>query len=213
MNRKQKKRARANKNYQKSNRKRLEILGRNECRKFQGYSLVEMKDHREKYRWVSKFSVEYYKGEKITHEDIFTGAKFYLCKSDDEDVGYIRIVNKTKEYLHLYDGEVWSISEAYVLPNFRHKGILSYMTKQILQQDPNVKRMYILKDRLKKYRKYYRCLGFTYNYTVPGMNMAIAYVTSFKDIAKMKMKSLRFDKKTDAPIENYFGDMIKGLRR
>ena len=115
----------------------------------------------EKLKWQKRFNAAYSGGLlPITNALFGPLVKYFAAVDHDKTLGFIRISNYSK-YCATYPGEeVWSISDAYVKPAHRRKGVLREMIVQLVTSH-NVKMLFIDTERLVKNGPYYAALGFS----------------------------------------------------
>lgn len=126
----------------------------------------------EKYKWQKRFNASYSGGLlPITNALFGPLVKYFAAVENKKELGFIRISDYSK-YCATYQNEVvWSISDAYVKPAYRRKGVLREMIIQVVKRH-NVKMLYIDTERLIKNGAYYAALGFSNIQYVDGSSMA-----------------------------------------
>lgn len=145
--------------------------------------LVEIVKLADKQKWQRRF-YDAYDGEMREWSDkLFgTNVKFYVAVEDGKELGFIRINDKVFNFKGFTDEEVWNLTDAYVKPAYRSKGVLREMIAQAVR-DLKVKMLYIQTERFDACRAYYFGLGFTYYYTVQQGGMVWAFQGSFEKVA------------------------------
>lgn len=143
--------------------------------------LVEIVKLAEKYKWLQRFCAAY-SGDLLPLNDAHfgAGAKFYVAIESDKELGFIRITNKSSFFRHCTDEDVWCISDAYVKPAYRSKGVLREMITQAVR-DLNVQMLYIACDRFSANKAYYFSLYFTITARY-GDGMMWAFQSSFGSV-------------------------------
>ncbi len=146
--------------------------------------LVEIEKLAEKQKWQRRF-YDAYDGELKEWSDMLFGAnvKFYVAVEDGKELGFIRINDKAFCFKGFTDDEVWNLTDAYVKPAYRSKGVLREMIFQAVCA-LKVKMLFIETERFIACGAYYFGLGFTYYYTVQDGGMVWAFHSSFRTVAE-----------------------------
>ncbi len=146
--------------------------------------LVELVKMTDKKKWLTRF-MKTYNGQVKKIDDSIYGSfsKFFVAVCDDKQVGFIRLTNYSDVYAHLNLKEIWSISEAYVKPCYRNKGVLRKILKTVIQ-DHNVKMLRIETKRLIENSNYYATLGFTKIALINNGYLSVAYTKELESALK-----------------------------
>ena len=128
--------------------------------------LVEIHERAEKKKWQKRFirAAKGYEHRKITDEMFADNVRFFVAKENDDELGFIRINDKTKFFEGRYDGEVWNATDGFVKRPHRNKGVLKFMLKNVIENH-NVKMCLLSRDLYSEHSDYYKDLGFE-KYTV-----------------------------------------------
>ena len=127
----------------------------------EGVELTEIHDLQAKRKWFLQFLHAMHEDATSDDPERYANIWKYLEAScDGEAVGFIRLRDESSEFENVYDGEVWSIWDAYVLPEYRHQGIFRNMIKMAIV-DFNVKIILNEESIFKTHVKFYSSLGFT----------------------------------------------------
>ena len=128
--------------------------------------LVEIHERSEKEKWQSLFindpmvktQYETQIGDGVFDDSI---VRFLVAKENDEEIGYIRINNKSKFFeKDNLDYEIWNAADAYVKPEHRSKGILKKMLIDVIANH-QVKMTCLDGELFLRNKDYYSKLGFT----------------------------------------------------
>jgi hypothetical protein len=135
----------------------------------------------DKQKWMNRFR-QAYSGKVLTlHSAVFGElSKYFVAVADGKEVGHIRICNYSKSFEGDTNDEVWSMSEAYVKPPYRHDGVLREMIT-LAVRDHKVKMLYIEPQRFAKFKAYYFALGFTVYCPAQDPFMVYAMLGSLKN--------------------------------
>jgi GNAT superfamily N-acetyltransferase len=129
----------------------------------------------EKKKWMDRFR-RAYSGELHPDSCNFYGnnAVFLVAYEQDRELGFIRINDKTSHFAELTDKIVWNLTDGYVKPPYRSKGVLKKLIKYSVEYH-DVKMMYIETARFEAHLLYYHGLGFTHSYSVRGGDLTWAF--------------------------------------
>ena len=115
----------------------------------------------EKQKWLKRFCKAYSGGLGAVTDALFGPlTKYFVAIEDGKELGFIRISDYSSCRATFPGEKVWSISDAYVKPPSRKKGVLRRMLTQVVR-DHHVKMLFIEKERFFKNSVYYSTLGFT----------------------------------------------------
>lgn len=135
----------------------------------------------EKMKWMRRF-VQAYSGGALPLNSVIFGelVKFFAAVVDGKEVGHIRICDYSKSFEGETNDEVWSMSEAYVKPPYRHNGVLQEMIS-LAVRDHKVKMLYIEPQRFVRFSAYYRALGFSTYRNAADPTMVYAVLDSLRN--------------------------------
>ncbi len=137
--------------------------------------IVELED---KIKWQRLFRNEYDGGLKTwSHMQFADNVKFYVAIDGGKELGFIRINDKSSFFPTIRNCNIWNLTDAYVKPIHRNKGVLRKMITQAVAE-LDVKMMLITTDKFYKNKDYYFKLGFSYHYTVQNGAMTWAFLPS-----------------------------------
>ena len=154
-----------------------------------GREIVEITALHKKEAWMRRHVKEYTGPQRpLTDEMFCSRVKFFEISEAGEQVGFIRINNKTAWYPRVLPGEAWSIANAHVRPEHRHQWVLQDMISFVVA-NCHVKMIHIETDRIIMHRQYYSDLGFTYIHQDSDGVYSWAYQTSFEATAKASGKN------------------------
>jgi hypothetical protein len=143
--------------------------------------LREIVKHADKLKCMNRFRQAYSSGVLPLNSAIFGElVRFFAAVVDGTEVGHIRICNYSSSFEGKSNDEVWSMSEAYVKPAHRHKGVLHDMIT-LAVRDHKVKMLYIEPQRLVRFSSYYRALGFSSCRSANDPTMVFAVLDSFRN--------------------------------
>ncbi len=115
----------------------------------------------EKMKWEQRFFTAYKGGLLPISDVIFSSlCKFLVAVEDGKELGFMRLSDYSRKGVGYLSEEFWSISDAYVKPRYRGKGVLREMISQAVR-DHSVKMLFIETSRLAKNYDYYSTLGFS----------------------------------------------------
>ena len=115
----------------------------------------------DRLKWQRRFNASYSGGLLPVTDALFGPlVKYFAAVEDKKELGFIRISDYSKQCANYPSEEVWSISDAYVKPGYRRKGVLRDMICKVVK-DHNVKMLFIDTERLVKNGAYYIALGFS----------------------------------------------------
>ena len=145
----------------------------------------------EKMKWLDRFQKSYSGGQTKTNNKFFgNGCKFLVAKSNGKELGYIRIIDRSSELRKFGATDTWSVSEAYVKPAYRNKGVLRKMLKVVIS-DYNTKLIKIETERFETNYSYYETLGFKKAFAVQNGELAIAYLDEIADVMSLRNEMLK----------------------
>jgi hypothetical protein len=168
-------------------------VSKNNLYKFSDYSnlksmsdlkLVRLTSYAEKKKWQMRFFKNYSGTLKGLTDEVFNDkvSLFFVAKSGDKELGFIRITNYTDMYSDYTNELAWSASDAYVKPCYQKHGVLRFMLDECVRNH-NVVSALIKTERFVKNIQYYKSLGFT---LIVGQNinsdLSYIYQNSFKSV-------------------------------
>jgi GNAT superfamily N-acetyltransferase len=122
--------------------------------------LKPAKNLAERMKWMQRFADSYAGGTRPINEAMFgPTVKMLIAVHGGKELGSVRIRKIDEPDLHLGEN-VWSVSEAYVKPAYRHQGVLREILEQVIR-DHGVKMIHIERDRVDANSSYYQNLGFS----------------------------------------------------
>jgi GNAT superfamily N-acetyltransferase len=154
----------------------------------------EITNIKEKRKWMEYFT-KGYSGSLIGLQPQMFGeiCRFYVASVDGKDAGFIRITNYTETWSKYYESEVWNASDAYVKKPYRSSGVLRKLLEYVIE-NCNVVSVRLETERLNRYSRYYKTLGFTYAWSFDNGELCIAVIEKLKDAAIQRNKEFN-DKK------------------
>lgn len=140
----------------------------------------------DKKRWMERF-IRDYSGETKSNSPSLYGNNvlFLVAYEHDKELGFIRINDKSSQFSDYTDKTVWNLTDGYVKPPYRGKGVLAELIKFSIANH-NVKMMYIETERYKKNQHYYNNLGFTNFYTVKAGAFCWVFQEDIWSIVQLK---------------------------
>lgn len=120
----------------------------------------------EKKKWMDRFR-RAYSGELKPETDKFytDNVSFLVAQEENRELGFVRITDKTYRFNQFTSKSVWSLTDGYIKPSYRNKGVLKKLIRYSIDHH-NVRAMYIETTRFRLNQSYYFDLGFTKFYTV-----------------------------------------------
>ena len=111
----------------------------------------------DKIKWMNQFTKSYEGGLGKFHIGFCknTTSRFFVAIENGQHLGFVRITNHSNELEGL-----WSLSDAYVKPEFRGKGVLKALIKYVMKNCSVGKVYMTLRTYVENY-EYYKSLGFT----------------------------------------------------
>ena len=103
-----------------------------------------------------------------------TNVRCFLASDADTLLGFVRINDKTTSFKNDIPFQVWNLTDGYVKPPYRSKGVLKKLIEYVVK-DCEVRMMYIETDRFLKNHHYYQSLGFKNHYTVKNKELTWAF--------------------------------------
>ncbi|MBN36589.1 MAG: hypothetical protein CMM46_17785 [Rhodospirillaceae bacterium] len=92
--------------------------------------IVEIESLAEKRKWQKRFAKAYTLGEvRISDQTFGDNVRFFVAVKDGNELGFIRINDKTNQFDIDDDTQVWNAADAYVKPAYRSKGVLKELLK------------------------------------------------------------------------------------
>jgi len=116
----------------------------------------------EKLKWDKRFLCSYKGKVKYSINSVISNhAKFIVAVKNGRELGYVRIVNISNNFMSEGLNDVWCIGEAYVKQAYRSNGVLRNLIKHTVAEH-NVKSISLTLDRYETNLDYYNTLGFTF---------------------------------------------------
>jgi GNAT superfamily N-acetyltransferase len=133
----------------------------------------------DKRKWMKRFFRDYSGEYKKENPNMYLKTvKFVIVVSEDKELGFARINDKSGFFANQTSDAVWNLTDAYVKPAYRGKGVLRELISHLIA-NYNVKMLYMETDRFHKNLFYYQTLGFTKYYTVQNDLMVWAFLKEF----------------------------------
>jgi GNAT superfamily N-acetyltransferase len=124
------------------------------------FKIEEITKLYDKVNWIKRFKLNYSGKVTIDSKIYGSGCRYFVAILDGKEVGFIRITNYTEMWAHVYNGIVWSASDAYVKKQYRNQHVLRRLLKYVIDHC-HVKSAFIEVELYAAYYSYYRTLGFT----------------------------------------------------
>lgn len=135
-------------------------------------SFKEATKKAEKKKWISRF-LRSYSGSVKPNAQVYTSnSRYFVAYSGKLELGFIRLNNK-KAFFPNYQGDVWSIADAYVKPKYRGNGVLKSLI-QFSLKNHNAKMISLSTSVLDNNIGYYKKLGFS----VVSRKLGLAWLLS-----------------------------------
>ena len=137
--------------------------------------ITELHKLGEKQKWQRRF-LKAYSGETVSDSSQLYGinVRFFIASDKDAEFGFVRINDKTKFFKSQIPFQVWNLTDGYVKPPYRSKGILRKLIEYVVK-DCEVRMIYIQTDRFLRNYNYYQSLGFNNHYTVKNGEFTFAF--------------------------------------
>ena len=103
------------------------------------YSFGELSKFADKDKWNNRFLQAYKGGVKPSIQIFSDHSRFMVIRRNGQELGYVRITNYSDLFDEVYEDEVWSISEIFVKPEFRHQGVMRRFIKHLIDFYPQQK--------------------------------------------------------------------------
>jgi hypothetical protein len=124
--------------------------------------LVKITSKKQKLKWNNIFRGSYQGGLRKAPKETFKDdvSQFFVVKSNNFELGFIRISNYSWRFSRVTNKPIWSASDAYVKPGYRSRGVLRFMLSEVVSKH-SVVQAYLEETRLKQNIEYYKSLGFS----------------------------------------------------
>jgi ribosomal protein S18 acetylase RimI-like enzyme len=143
---------------------------------------IELQRLADKRKWQEKFVRSYKLGLTPLSDEIFgENVKFFVAKKNGKELGFVRINNKSKFFGSDLGFDIWNLTDAYVKPQYRNKGVLKEMLQFVIANQ-SVKMCCLDPQVFKQNSKYYWNFGFTK--VVNGNRSGLTWLLH-KDIADL----------------------------
>ena len=138
-------------------------------------NITEIHKFAEKKLWMNRF-IKAYSGATQSDSSGFygTNVRFFLATDAETLLGFIRINDKTTLFNNKIPFQVWNLTDGYVKPPYRSKGVLKKLIDYVVKEC-DVRMMYIETDRFLKNYHYYQSLGFNNHYSVKNNELTWAF--------------------------------------
>lgn len=146
--------------------------------------LVRLTSYAEKKKWQMRFVKNYSGTLKGLTDEVFNDkvSLFFVAKSGDKELGFIRITNYTDMYSDYTNELAWSASDAYVKPCYQKQGVLRFMLDECVRNH-NVVSALIKTERFEKNIHYYKSLGFTFKVRQTiSSDLSYIFQSSFENV-------------------------------
>jgi GNAT superfamily N-acetyltransferase len=151
--------------------------------------LVRLTSYAEKKKWQMRFVKNYSGTLTGLTDEVFNDkvSLFFVAKSGDKELGFIRITNYTDMYSDYTNELAWSASDAYVKPCYQKQGVLRFMLDECVRNH-NVVSALIKTERFEKNIHYYKSLGFTFKVRQTiSSDLSYIFQSSFENVI-LKMR-------------------------
>jgi hypothetical protein len=147
--------------------------------------LKKIEEFAEKKKWMECFCKAYKKGQN-KNPDIYNKlATFYVAiDAENNEVGFMRLTDYSSNFTPYTDEVIFNLSEAYVIPKYRHQNILKKMIINATDE-LNLKMIFIDRVTYLENLDYYLSLGFGFFFP-DGETMIRAFNGNFKGIVSQK---------------------------
>lgn len=146
------------------------------------------KNRAEKHKWMCRFLSSYSGKYNQPSEDIYGNlCKFIIAESNGKELGFIRITDYSSEFGRFGCKTLWNLSDAYVKPAYRHRGVLRNLI-QYAVKNHHVKTIRAETKRLEINQGYYKALGFTQGIAIGNGEMAIVYLDEVNVAIENRLK-------------------------
>ena len=146
--------------------------------------LVRLTSYAEKKKWQMRFVKNYSGTLKGLTDEVFNDkvSLFFVAKSGDKELGFIRITNYTDMYSDYTNELAWNASDAYVKPCYQKQGVLRFMLDECVRNH-NVVSALIKTERFEKNIHYYKSLGFTFKVRQTiSSDLSYIFQSSFENV-------------------------------
>jgi len=168
------------------------------------HSFKELTKFADKDKWNNRFLQEYKGGIKPSIQMFSKNSRFIVICCNGQELGYARITNYSDLYEEVYGNEVWSISEIFVKPEFRHQGVMRRIIKHLINFY-KVKSIYIEIGRYLNNLEYYKSLGFCGGVIDQGGPLCWLFLKDFSSVlSKVYKKNYQKIEEIRRPIVSFF---------
>lgn len=153
-------------------------------------SFKEITKLADKQKWMRRFFQDYKGDYKKENQQMYSETvKFVMVVSDDKELGFARINDKSSFFANQTSDPVWNLTDAYVKPAYRRQGVLRELISHLITNH-NVKMLYMQTERFENNLYYYRTLGFTDYYAVQNDMMIWAFLKEFWPVVQQRDAAL-----------------------
>ena len=164
--------------------------------------LMEVTKYTDKVKWNKLFAKSYSGGlRKVSIEQLSKGAIFLVACDGDKEIGYMRLTRHSEYAEFGANPNTFCVSEAYVKPFYRKKGVLRQMLMQAIHSY-SVKMIHLEEERASKNKEYYTQLGFTCGATFLGDSLMYLFQADFEIYVKEHHAAI-MKQSTLKPPKNY----------
>lgn len=153
-------------------------------------TLTEIQDLSTKQKWLRLFLLEVFENADEERDEHYSSDfRFFEAVQNGNSLGYMRLGVPSKSLDENYSGEVGCLSDAYVLPEYRHQGVFRDMIK-LGVEDCNLKIVVNEESETKKHMEFYARLGFSFHYVFEGhgsWNQCWSCHESIEDVVAKKL--------------------------
>lgn len=153
--------------------------------KTQDLKFKEITQLAQKIKWSSYF-IKGYLGEtealklKAYSPEV---SRMFIAESENKQLGFIRIVNRTDYFKNYLADQVWSISEVYVKPAYRGNAVATQLMHYVLKHYP-VKSIYLETERFYKKQYFFNRIGFVNEVSFQN-GMSRVYIAGMEEATKL----------------------------
>ena len=151
------------------------------------YQYREVKKLAEKMMWCERFRKSY-RGElrKYTSKMYDSENRFIVIMQDGKNMGFVRLSKRSFDLMGVYIEEVWQISDAYIKPPYRGKGIFRDFIDKLVA-NYGVKLILLTDEVYWRNKEYYDDLGFTERVRIDE-GLYRVYLSSFRKEVEARSK-------------------------
>ena len=140
----------------------------------------------DKIKWLNKFMRSYEGGTNKLPIELYKNiySRFFVAIENGKHMGFVRITNHSNELKGL-----WSLSDAYVLPEYRRQGVLKALIDYVIKNH-SVRKAYLTLNLYSEHYDFYKAFGFN-NYRENEGSLVYIYTDDvIKELQQFKFKRL-----------------------